>query len=242
MAHRWLGILALTLAVGVARSVSGVAQTERGPFARIAIMRAIDGHAVEWDEGYIRHLEWHRRVKDPFNWYSYSVWASSERQRWIIFATFGHAASSLSNPTSPADDERDNFVNVLPHAQFLGNWIYEYLPALSRGNGHGVPRALARAEYTTVEIKHGSGTAFEATLATEQAKLKGETLWYRMVVGGEPPRYIRLRPRPTVAAILEERGDQGLPEKVNDIISKITVETLNLRPDMLVNVTPEPIR
>src|SRR5262245_12658859 len=69
MQHRWLTILAVTLIIGVARAIPGVAQTERGPYARIAIMRAIDGHAVEWEEGYIRHLEWHRRVKDPFNWY-----------------------------------------------------------------------------------------------------------------------------------------------------------------------------
>jgi hypothetical protein len=34
-------------------------------------MRAIDGHSVEWEEGYIRYLEWHRRVKDSFKWYSY---------------------------------------------------------------------------------------------------------------------------------------------------------------------------
>jgi hypothetical protein len=29
----------------------------RGPYAGIAIMRALDGHSVEWEEGYIRHLE-----------------------------------------------------------------------------------------------------------------------------------------------------------------------------------------
>jgi hypothetical protein len=238
MQHRWLGAFGFILLVVAGLSVPGVAQTERGPFARIAIMRAIDGHSVEWEAGYIRHLEWHRRVKDPFNWYSYSVWASTERQRWIIYATFGHAAASLSNPIAPADDELDNLVNVLPHAQFLGNWIYEFLPALSRGNSQGVPTPTLRAEYTTVELNQGAGKAFEAALAAEQSKLRGETLWYRMVVGGTSPRYIRLRPRPSLAAMLEERADQALPDKVSGLVAKVTVETLNLRLDMLVNVTP----
>jgi hypothetical protein len=242
MQHRWLGILGVALVLCAARPIPGLAQTERGPFARIAIMRAIDGHGVEWEEGYIRHLEWHRRVKDPFNWYSYSVWASSERQRWIIYATFGHAAASLSNPILPAEDERDNLVNVLPHAQFLGNGVYEYLPGLSRGNRHGVPTPTARAEYTTVELTEGSGKAFEAALAAEQARLQGETLWYRMVVGGGGHRYVRLRPRASLAAILDERADQALPDNVSGLISRMTVETLNLRPTMLVNVTPEPSR
>jgi hypothetical protein len=236
---RWVGLLTTASLLSTAPSLPGLAQIESGPYARIAIMRAIEGHAVEWEAGYIRHLEWHRQVKDPFKWYSYSVWASTERQRWIVYATFGHAAASLSNPVLPAEDERDNLVNVLPHAQFLGNWVYEYLPALSRGDAHGVPTPTARAEYTTIELKPGSGKAFEAALAAEQAKLQGETLWYRLVVGGVTPRYVRLRPRVSLAAILDERADQALPDKANELVSTISVETLNLRPTMLVNVIPQ---
>jgi hypothetical protein len=242
MRHRWIGIIGVvlsTLLVAQATRSPDV-QSESGSYARIAIMRALDGHSVEWEAGYIRHLEWHRQAKDTFGWYSYSVWASTERQRWIIYATFGHTAAELSNPVSPAEDERDNLINVLPHAQFLGNGIYEFLPALSRGNG--VPTPALRAEYTTVELTPGAGKAFEAALAVEQSKLEGETLWYRMVVGGDPPRYVRLRPRASLAAILDERANQALPDKVNVLISKMTVETLNLRPNMLVNVTPEPAR
>jgi hypothetical protein len=205
-------------------------------------MRAIDGHAVEREEGYVRHLEWHRRVKDPFAWFSYSVVASSERQRWIIYATFGHAAGSLSNPSMPAEDERDAMVNLLPHAQFSGNWIYEYLPALSRGNSHGVPSPTLHAEYTTVAVKLGAGQEFESALAVEQPKLKGETLWYRLVLGDSGPRYVRLRPRTSLATILDERAQQALPDKVNGWITSMTVETLTLRPNMLVNVRLQPPR
>src|SRR5215469_4978643 len=138
--HCWIGILGAAFIVGPVLTLRDAQTAQRpqaapGPYARIAIMRAVDGHSVDWEAGYIRHLEWHRQARDPFAWYSYSVWASTERQRWIIYATFGHTATELSNPVSPAEDERDNLLNVLPHAQFLGNWIYEFLPALSRGNG-----------------------------------------------------------------------------------------------------------
>jgi hypothetical protein len=209
-----------------------------GPYARIAILRALDGQTVDLEAGYIRHLEWHRQAKDTFGWYTYSVWASTERQRWLVYATFGHTAASLSNPVSPAEDERDNLLNVLPHAQFLGNAVYEFLPALSRGNA--VPTPTLRAEFTTVEVKPGAGKAFEAALAAEQSRQRGETLWYRLVVGGTAPCYIRLRPRVSLAAILDERAGQELPDSVSGWISKTTVETLNLRTNMLVNVTPEP--
>ena len=216
------------------------AQTEQapGPYALRFCVR-LTAIRSTGRPGTIGHLEWHRQAKDTFGWYSYSVWASTERQRWIIYATFGHTAAELSNPVSPAEDERDNLINVLPHAQFLGNAVYEFLPALSRGNG--VPTPTLRAEYTTVELNQGAGKAFEAALAAEQSKLQGETLWYRMVVGGNTPCYVRLRPRASLAAILDERADQALPDKVNGLISKMTVETLNLRPNMLVNVTPGPV-
>jgi hypothetical protein len=243
MTHRGHGVLCMALLAGPAlagRPIAQSAQGEQRPYARIAIMRALDGHSVEWEAGYIRHLAWHRQAKDTFSWYSYSVWASSERQRWIIYATFGHTSAELSNPVSPAEDERDNLINVLPHAQFLGNSVYEFLPAPSRGNG--VPTPTLRAEYTTLEITPGADKAFEAALTAEQSSLQGETLWYRMVVGGDTPRYVRLRPRASLAAILDERGAQALPDKVNGLIAKMTVEALNLRPDMLVNVTPEPAR
>ena len=49
-------------------------------------------------------------------------------------------------------------------------------------------------------------------------------------------------PRESLAAVLDERAGQALPDKVNGLISKVTVETLNLRPNMLVNVTPEAAR
>jgi hypothetical protein len=224
-----------------AAAQDGIRPVASGPFARIAIMRALDeSHMVDMEAGYVRHLEWHRKVNDPFNWYSYSVSVSTDRQRWILYATFGHTAAELSNPVSPLEDERDTIVNLLPHVQFMGSSIYEFLPALSRGTA--APSPALRAEYTTVELVNGASKAFEAALSAEQPKLQGETLWYRMIEGGNLARYVRFRPRATLQNLLEERADQALPDKANGLISKITVEILNLRPNMLVNVTAEPPR
>src|SRR5262250_787381 len=225
MKRRRLSIIGAALLSGSMLLAKDIAQTSTasppGPYARIAIMRARDeSHTFDMEAGYIRHLEWHRQAKDTFGWYSYSVSSSAERQRWIIYATFGHTAAELSNPVSPAEDERDSMINLLPHVQFLGNAVYEFLPALSRGNG--VPTPTLRAEYTTVELNYGSGKAFEGAIAAEQSKLRAETHWYRLVVGGNTPRYVRLRPRASLANILDERAEQLLPDKVNGLVSKMT--------------------
>ena len=242
--NRWVRIVGAGILLGTLLPTLLISQTRQstqtpGPYALIGIMRARnEGHSVDLEAGYVRHLEWHRQVKDPFNWYSYSVSASTERQRSIIYATFGHTAAEMSNPYSPVEDWRDASINLLPHVEFMGNAIYEFLPSLSRGNG--VPTPTPQAEYTTVELNYGSGKAFEAALAGEQSKQQGETLWYRLVEGGNALRYVRLRPRATLASILDEHADQVLPDKVSGLISKMTIETLILRPNMLVNVTPVP--
>ncbi len=229
MKHRWLGIVGMLLLVVTMFPALLAAQTESGPYARIAILRPHDGHTVDFEAGYIRHLEWHKQAGDTWAWYGWSVWAS-ERQRWFVYATFGHSAASLSNPVAPAEDERDNLLNVAPHCEYAGNALYEYLPKLSRGTG--VPQPVSRLEFTTVELNPGAEKTFEAALSAVQSAQQDEILWYRMLAGGAVSRYVRLRPRPSLSAILDGRSEQALPDRVNDLITKMTVEILNLRPTM----------
>jgi hypothetical protein len=237
MKHRWLGIVGTLLPTLLFAQT--VAQTERGAYARIAILRPHDGHTVDFEAGYIRHLAWHQQAKDTWAWYGWTIWAG-ERQRWFVYATFGHSAASLDSPVSPAEDERDNVVNVAPHVEYMGNALYEYLPALSRGTGNtGEPQPTARVEFTTVDLVPGAAKAFEAALSASQSTLQGETLWYRMVAGGAAPRYVRLRPRPSLSALLDGKSEQALPDEVNHLIAKTTIEILSLRPTMSYGLAPQ---
>ncbi len=223
MTHRWLGIVGLVLPALLG------AQTGRGPYARIAVLRPLDGQTVEFEAGYIRHLAWHRQAGDPWAWYGWGVWAG-ERHRWFIYATFGHSAASLDSAVAPADDERDNVLNVAPHVEYVANAVYEYLPGVSRGTGE--PQPTARLELTTVDLVPGAAKAFEAALGAAQSALQGETLWYRMVAGGATPRYVRLRPRLSLSAVLDGRTEQALPDAVSSLLTRTTVEILTLRPAM----------
>jgi hypothetical protein len=230
-----VGTLLLLLTAVPARAV---AQTEGGPYARIAVLRPHEGSTVDFESGYVRHLAWHQQARDAWVWYGWSI-TFGERQRWFVYATFGHAAASFDHAVAPADDERDNILNVVPHAEFAGNALFEYLPALSRGTG--VPKPTARVELTTVDLEPGTANAFEAALSGRQSTLQDETLWYRMTAGGSAPRYVRLRPRPSLSAILDGRREQALPDAVDALIAKVTVEILTLRPTMSLGL-PSPDR
>ena len=223
MRHRWLGL------VGVVLPALLGAQTGKGPYARIALLRPHDGRTLEFEAGYIRHLGWHEQARDPWVWYGWSIWAG-ERNRWFVYATFGHSAASLDSAVAPADDERDNILNVTPHVEWMGNALYEYLPALSRGSGE--PQATPRVELTTVDLVPGSAKAFETALGAGQSALQGETLWYRMVAGGPAPRYVRLRPQPSLSAVINGSSGSPLPDRINPLIARTTVEILTLRPTL----------
>lgn len=223
MRHRWLPLIGVVLPTLLS------AQTGRGPYARIVVLRPHDGQTVEFEAGYLRHLAWHQGAKDPWVWYGWSIWAG-DRYRWFVYATFGHSATSLDSAVTPADDERDNVLNVAPHVEWVTNGLYEYLPSLSRGSGE--PQPTPRLEFTTVDLLPGTARAFEAALGAGQSKLTGETLWYRMVAGGPTPRYVRLRPEPCLAALLWERNEQELPDAASRLIAKATVEIWTLRPTM----------
>ncbi|HYF30990.1 MAG TPA: hypothetical protein VD993_07710 [Chitinophagaceae bacterium] len=209
--------------------VSLQAQAEKDQYARIAILRPFDGKTVDFEAGYARHLDWHKKAGDRWVWYGWSIWAS-DRQRWFVYATFGHTAASLDSSVAPAEDEKDNIINVVPHCEFKENALYKYLPDVSIGNG--VPKPTARVEMVTVNLLTGAAAEFEAALNKHKATLTRETLWFRLVSGAAVPRYVCLRTYPSLSALLNGSSEQLIPEKVNRIIVKQTVEILALRPTM----------
>src|SRR5262245_62080777 len=114
MHRRWFA----TVTLGVVLLLP--APTPDGPYARIAILHPRDGQTVEFEAGYVRHLAWHQQAGDKWAWYGWTV-TFGERQRWFVYATFGHSAASFDSPVSPGDDERDNVLNVAPHVDSWAN-------------------------------------------------------------------------------------------------------------------------
>ena len=231
MRHLWAVVFGVVIFTGNALA----AEAPRSSYARIAVLRPHDGDTVDFEAGYIRHLEWHRQAADKWAWYGWTI-TYGDRQRWFVYASFGHAAADFDNPVSPAEDERDNVINVTPHAQFVGNAMYEFLPELSRGTGE--PQPTARLEFTTVDLLPGTAPAFEKALRAGQAAQQRETLWYRIVAGGDVPRYVRLRPHASLATMIAASVEQALPEKTDSLVVKMTVEILTLRPTMSYGLVP----
>src|SRR5258705_4477497 len=96
MNHRWPVIVGTALLALTVLPTRLIAQTEPGsasakatadgPFARIAILRPHDGDTLDFEAGYIRHLEFHRQARDTWSWYCWTIWVGG-RQRAVVHAT-----------------------------------------------------------------------------------------------------------------------------------------------------------
>ena len=138
---RWLAIVARALIAALwCRPDRRSPRPGRGPYARIAVLRPHDGRTVDFEAGYLRHLEFHRQAKDPWTWYGWTVWAG-ERQRWFVYATFGHSAAASTRRCRRPTTSATTSPTSRPHAEFAGNAVYGFLPALSRGTGTPSPTA-----------------------------------------------------------------------------------------------------
>jgi hypothetical protein len=223
--------LLLVIAAAVIPSLLA-AQTGKGPYVLLGVLRRLEGHDFAFDAGVSLHWQWHRDHRDPYVWYAWDI-RFGERVGGLVFASFNHSAGSLDSTVSPAEDWADWRVTGAPHSEFTNLETYRYLPELSRGTGDPGPAILL--EFTTVEVQPAAASAFETRLKAGQPSLKEETLWYRLVTGGQVPQYLRLRPRPRLSAVTEGADDQVLAQ-ANSMITRVRVELLLSEPSLTIDV------
>lgn len=207
------------------------AQTGKGPYAVVGVLRRLEGHDFAFDAAVAQHWQWHRDHRDPYVWYTWDI-RSGERFGGLVFATFDHSAGSLDSAVAPAEDWAAWRVQGAPHSE-LTTEMYRYLPELSRGTGDPGPATVL--EFTTVDVQPAAVSAFEARLKAGQPSLTAETLWYRLVTGGPVSRYLRLRPRARLSALMEGAEDQVLAQ-ASGMITGTDVEVLVSDPSLTIDV------
>lgn len=138
----------------------GQAQENEG-VARIVVWQAKPGMARELEEGYKRHLEWHRKNNDSWTWHGWTI-ISGERFGYFIDGTFFHTWKDLDSPVSPAADAADNAVNVFSYGEIRSAAIYDAVPTLTNLTSKQLTSPLLTFSY--FEIQPGRAAEFESLL------------------------------------------------------------------------------
>jgi len=145
--------MTLALFVLLAATPKEAPSVKTGPAARIVVWRP---HDAAFEEGYRRHLGWHRAHADPWTWHGWTL-VSGDRYGSFVDGTFFHAWEDLDHPVSPREDAADNELNVLPHAAVVSATAYELIGELP-------PASLASPLLTFVwlTVVPGGGSELEA--------------------------------------------------------------------------------
>src|SRR5690348_5844496 len=126
--RRVLARIVIPLITWLALSSPAAAQT--GNVARIVVWQMKPGMDRDFQEGYKRHLQWHRDNRDTWAWRGW-ILSSGDRVDYFVDGTFFHAWSDFDNPVNPSGDGANNELNVYPYADVRALATFEVVPALS---------------------------------------------------------------------------------------------------------------
>ena len=165
-------------------------------FARITVIAPREGLARQFEEGYKRHLDWHRGAGDRWTWYGWTV-ATGERLGWFIDGTFDHAAEDFDAAVLPAEDVADNEKNVAPFGRFVSSSFYRLRADLSRLPSERLAAPLVT--FTMVQVRPEKQAAFEKALASR------ELLVFEQLAGGPHPSYLLVAPADKLSQVVLSR-------------------------------------
>lgn len=218
---------------------NAVCQTDA---ARIVVIRPHTGHQGEFQQGYRRHLEWHRQNKDPWTWYGWRI-ATGARVGYFMDGTFGHEWKDFDAAVNPSGDAADNAVNVVPYADFISVEHVERLAQVSndRHLEEGKPGRLM--ELHRFSIRSGFESDFENVLTEYHTLAAVPHSVYRSRHGTETSDYILIVPldswyamdgHVSVEAVLRRgtKNAETLLSKYRSSVDAYEVNVLVYLPDM----------
>ncbi len=201
------------------------------------------GMRAQFEDGYRRHLDWHRAANDQLDWYAWYV-STGPRAGRFLDGAFHLAFRDFDERVDPRADRADFERNVAPFVEPIARRVYRFRPELSTAALFGEEGPTAMAEVTLISVHAGREARFEqalrelrSTLAeTDEAPLFA---FYQLVSGGERPSYMLWRPRhtwsdydQTTGAGLGIGGGSSLDPALAESVERIRTETWSYRKEL----------
>jgi hypothetical protein len=202
------------------------------------------GKTAAFEQGYRRHLEWHREHHDPLAWYGWSV-TDGPRAGQFVDASMGEPFAAFDRRVDPAGDAANAKINVLPFATSLSSPTYVLRAELGTGTPLEQGRPGATVQVSVFYLRPGREARFERAVAVARRTLAAQSgmpahTWYRLVVGGEAPQYMLMVSRKDwssydgferdLAGLLA--GDDAALEDYAASVRSVEVETWSYRPEL----------
>ena len=189
------------------------------------------GMEKQFEEGYKKHLEWHRDHGDTWNWYGW-FFLSGPRAGQFMDATIDHAWGDFDSPVDPAGDRADNQINTVPYADFQQASKLNAIPHLSSPGKDGLKSKYLKM--ITMDVVDDYSANFRIQRLKNRYSNRNELKFfvtYKTVDGGRLNNWYILIGADSWAD-LEQTADAG--ERLIDsaVFKSVLSETLIFRADM----------
>ena len=244
--------LSLTLALLLPFPVSAqeISRPDQSEAAHLFAYYPKEGMQAKFDEGYRRHLAWHRENQDTLVWYAWYV-AHGERTGLFIDGSFGRPFAAFDARVDPAGDRADFAQTTAPFADPAFRSAYVLRRDLSTGHPLEEERPSPNVQVSHYRLRPGTEVRFErAVVAARKVLMRMDNVpehtWYELVTGGEQPTYMLMVARERwadydrfhmelsdlIAYGYELDETERLLEAVSSSVEKVLSETWRYRPDL----------
>jgi hypothetical protein len=227
--NRYIALASACMALFATATV----RSEEGNAARVVTWQPHAGAEHAFENGYRRHLAWHREHRDPWTWLGWSI-TSGDRAGYFVDGTFFHAWADFDMPIAPAEDAADNKVNVHPYATLRSNGTYETI-AQSPGRDASA-LTLPFITFAHIELTPGRAAEFEARAIGALRRGKASAVLLRPVRGAA--EYLLMLPaRDQSQLATHTEVTTALVSEIethakNPIVKRIRTESARYRADM----------
>lgn len=112
--------------------VFGSQATAQNNIAQFAVWQPKEGAKFQFEEGYKRHLDWHKQHGDKWDWYGWYI-ISGPRYGFFVDATIDRAWTDFDHAVDPSADMADNNLHVFPFGNLRALFKVEIVrPASAR--------------------------------------------------------------------------------------------------------------
>ncbi|POY39211.1 hypothetical protein C3K47_01580 [Solitalea longa] len=215
-------------------SISTYAQ--QGQLAQFAIWKPKEGQLQNFENGYKKHLNWHKSNGDTWNWYAWFI-ISGPRYGQFVDATFNHSWMDFDHAVKPVEDLVDNRLHVFPFADIQTVFKVIKLPQQSLVDTFNIKQRLIRVITLDVNSLEPALKVIDRLKENyKSGNIKSFTT-YKVIDGGETRQLLLLLGFNNWE---EYASSEAIDEKITAMdtalttasIAKITSETMVFRPDL----------
>lgn len=152
------------------------------------------GERELFEEGYRRHLDWHRQRSDPLPWYAWWV-VTGDRVGLFVDGTFGISFSAFDARIDPKADAADFAQTTAPFADPTFRRVLRLRRDLSSAAELEARRPSRLVHVIEHRLRAGGEAQFEKVLRVVREAYAGRVqppayAWYELIDGGERPSYL----------------------------------------------------